>query len=77
VYPELLGIGLEENTGIIVRRDTFEVVGQSYVAIYDGTRWSEERDTIYQLPKGGKEIYFLGKGQKYDLKNRRPVIPIK
>lgn len=75
VYPGLLGIGLDENTGIIVKQDTFTVVGESYVAVYDGTRWSAERDTIYQLPKNSKEFYLLGVGQKYDLINRR-VIPL-
>ncbi len=73
---ELLGIGLDENTGIVVRGNMFEVVGESYVVIYDQTRWSRERDTIYQLPKGSREFYMLKIGDQYDLKNRR-VIPYK
>lgn len=76
-YPDLLGIGLEENTGIIVKKDTFEVVGESYVAIYDGTRWSAERDTVYQLPLFSKEFYFLGAGDRYDLKNRKVISRLK
>lgn len=68
---DLLGVGLDEDTGIIVKHDKFEVIGTSYVAIYDGTRWSAERDTIYQLPKGSKEFYLLKAGNKYDLKKRR------
>ena len=32
--PELLGIGLDENTGIVVQGNEFEVIGKSYVAIY-------------------------------------------
>jgi cyanophycinase len=71
--PELLGIGLDENTGIIVKQDQFTVIGESYIAIYDGTRWSAERDTIYDLPKGSREFYMLKKGQQYDLINRRVV----
>lgn len=71
--PELLGIGLDENTGIIVTKDQFEVMGSSYVAIYDGTRWSAERDTIYQLPIGSREFYLLKEGDRYDLKQRRVV----
>ncbi len=65
--PELLGIGLDENTGIIVRGNKFEVVGDSYVVIYDGTRWSKERDTVYLLPQGSREFYLLKAGEKYDL----------
>ncbi len=72
--PELLGIGLDENTGIIVKGDLFTVFGQSYVAMYDGTRWSAERDTIYQLPDRSLQFYLLNAGDKYDLKNRRVII---
>jgi cyanophycinase len=72
--PELLGIGLDEDTGIIVEGDVFSVFGSSYVAIYDGTRWSAERDTIYSLPKGSRDFYLLSEGQKYDLKNRKVLL---
>jgi len=71
--PELLGIGLDENTGIIVHGDKFQVVGKSYVAIYDGTRWSKERNTIYKLPKGSREFYMLKAGDEYDLKKRKII----
>jgi cyanophycinase len=35
-HPHLLGIGIDEDTAIIVRGDAFIVVGSGYVAIYDG-----------------------------------------
>ncbi len=72
--PELLGIGLDENTGIIVRGNRFEVIGVSYVAVYDGTRWSAERDTIYQLADGSQQFYLLNAGDEYDLKDRKVVL---
>ena len=71
--PELLGIGLDENTGILVRGNTFEVVGDHYVAIYDRTRWSEERDTTYQLSNQSKEFYFLKPGEKYNMLERKVI----
>ena len=61
--PELLGIGLDENTAIVVRGGSFEVVGQSYVAIYDAER---------QIDSGGR-FYFLAPGDRYDLTSREPV----
>lgn len=73
--PELFGVGLDENTGIVVKGNEFEVIGNSFVAIYDGTRFSRERDTIYQLPTDSKEFYFLRKGDKYNLKERKVIIP--
>lgn len=72
-YPELLGIGLDENTGIIVKNNTFRVTGKNYVAIYDGTRWSAERDTVYELGKDEKQFYFLDKGDRYNLKERHVI----
>lgn len=58
--PELLGIGIDENTAIVVVGDEFEVIGQSYVAIYDDTR---------QIDSGG-DFYFLGAGDRYNLATR-------
>jgi cyanophycinase len=58
--PELLGIGLDENTAIVVQGDEFEVIGESYVAIYDNTR---------QIDSGG-DFYFLGAGDRYNLATR-------
>jgi len=71
--PELLGIGLDEDTGIIVEGNEFTVFGTSYVAIYDGTRWSAERDTVYQLPAGSFQFYTLIEGEKYDLLKRKVI----
>lgn len=71
--PELLGIGIDESTGIVVQGDKFRVIGKSYVAIYDGTRWSEDKDTIYKLSKGSREFYTLKFGDEYDLRKRRVI----
>lgn len=64
-HPELLGIGLDENTAILVRGDQFEVIGQSYVAIYDHNR---------MLDSGGK-FYFLRPGDRFNLSTREATRP--
>jgi cyanophycinase len=56
--PELLGIGLDESTAIVVRADQFEVIGAGRVAINDGK------------DHGGKPYYFLKAGDRFDLKTR-------
>jgi cyanophycinase len=71
--PGLLGIGLDENTGILVEGDQFTVIGQSYVVMYDGTRWSAERDTVYLLPDRIYQFYLRDDGDQYDLKKRRVI----
>ena len=64
-HPDLLGIGIDENTAIVVQGDRFEVIGQGYVAIYDSKK------TI--PPHGG--FYFLAPGDRFDLKNRQASRP--
>ena len=64
-HPELLGIGLDENTAIIVQGDEFEVIGASYVVVYDAER---------QLDSGG-QFYFLAPGDRYNLKAREATRP--
>ncbi|MCJ7579439.1 MAG: cyanophycinase [Candidatus Aminicenantes bacterium] len=63
--PELLGIGLDENTAIVVRRDQFEVIGQSYVVIYDNTS---------VIPPDG-QFFFLAPGDRYNMKTREATRP--
>lgn len=69
--PELLGIGIDENTAIIVRGNQFEVKGVSYVIVYDGTFWSREGSDLKKLSDKTKLFYFLRNGDKYDLLNRK------
>jgi cyanophycinase len=59
-HPDLLGIGLDENTAIVVQGDRFEVIGQSYVALYDHNS---------RLDSGGL-FYFLAPGDRFDLATR-------
>jgi cyanophycinase len=59
VHPDLLGIGIDEGTAIVVRGNTFEVIGRSRVAVYDGT--DKASNVGY---------FFLGAGQHYDMMGR-------
>ena len=70
-YPGLLCIGLDENTAIIVQGNKFEVLGQSFVAIYDTDLWQEKGKTDEKpaLPNQGK-FFLLREGDKYDLEKR-------
>ncbi|MCG8527395.1 MAG: cyanophycinase, partial [Opitutales bacterium] len=71
--PELLGIGIDESTAVIVNGDTFEVFGKSFVLIYDGTFWSREGWDQKELPEADSLFYFLRPGDRYDLKTRRVI----
>jgi cyanophycinase len=62
-HVELLGIGIDEGTAIVVQRDTFAVIGASRVFVYGG------RD----LPDSGQVYRSLRAGDRYDLGGRRQV----
>jgi cyanophycinase len=59
-HPELLGIGIDENTAIVVRGDSFDVIGNGYVAIYDP----------HTTVGNGGRFYFLAPGDRFDLAHR-------
>ncbi len=64
-HPELLGIGIDENTAIVVRGEEFEVIGESYTVIYDAHRRIGSQ--------GG--FAFLAPGDRFNLRTRTGVRP--
>lgn len=61
-FPSYLGIGLDENTAIVVKKDTFRVIGDSYVLMYDKSTENP--------------FYLLKKGDQYDIQ-RRQILTLK
>lgn len=72
-YPGILGIGLDENTAIEVSGSVFRVIGQSYVAVYDGKFFSRDRGGYVHLTRGAYPFYLLRSGQSYDLSKREVI----
>lgn len=60
-HPDLLGIGLDEGTALVVRGNRAEVIGRSQVAIYNGKG------------TGGLPYFFLEAGDVFDLAQREVV----
>ena len=58
---ELLGLGMDEGTAIMVRGDQFEVVGAGHVYVFDPREW-----------KNGSKPFFhtLSAGDRYDVRKR-------
>lgn len=71
--PELLGIGIDESTAILVQGDAFEVYGKSYVLIYDNSFWSREGSELKHLPDADQLFYFLRAGDRYNLAERKVI----
>jgi cyanophycinase len=62
--PELLGLGLDEGTAVVVHGTKFEVLGVSKVAIYDAN---------YGSGPDGKGYYFLSSGDCFDIAKRKQI----
>ena len=62
-HPQLLGLGIDESTAIVVQRDTFAVVGAGKVFVHGG------RDAA----DAGAPYRTLTAGDRYDLRGRRVV----
>jgi cyanophycinase len=60
-YPKLLGIGLDDDTGLIIRDGIGEVFGTGRVAIYDNKK-----------RKSGW-FYWLKAGDRFDFTKRAPI----
>lgn len=61
-HPELLGLGLDGDAGIVVHGDEFRVIGTGYVAVYDP-----------KLILANGAFYFMEEGQRFRLSTRTPM----
>ena len=73
-HPDMLGIGIDENTAIVVQRDEFEVIGTSYVLIHDGQSQIPPDPPETWRTVGGS-FYFLRPGDTYNLGTREAFRP--
>lgn len=57
-HPDLLGIGIDESTAILVQGQQFEVIGASKVAVHDGHTGPN---------RNGKKYFFMAPGERFNL----------
>ncbi len=77
-HPQLIGIGIDEATAIIVNPDeTFTVIGDATVLVVDATRSTQVRtNTKGDLSAGNMSLHLLMAGDSFNLKSRK-IIPRK
>lgn len=71
VHPELLGVGCDEDTALVINKNHANIIGSTYCLIYDGKFWSEEGTDLKQIPSPAHRFFFLKPGDSYDLGERR------
>ncbi|GIM46031.1 cyanophycinase [Collibacillus ludicampi] len=77
-YPHHLGLGIDENTAVVVENQTFRVIGSGAVTVvdagaltYSNVRGLREND---DLALCGVTLHILPNGYKFHLRDRVPII---
>jgi cyanophycinase len=78
--PQNLGLGIDENTAIVVENDQrFRVIGGGAVYVIDGLRIGysslSEDDPGRSMSIFGLKLHVLAHGDAFDLRSRKPVSP--
>ncbi|GAB4376672.1 MAG: cyanophycinase [Elainellaceae cyanobacterium] len=77
--PRVLGLGIDENTAIIVSGDKFEVIGEGAVTVVDESGithnnmdrvLSDEAVAVF-----GIQLHILPQGYRFNLSTRQPIAP--
>jgi cyanophycinase len=74
--PRVLGVGIDEDTAVVMEDSRIEVIGRAAVYIVDGAEVSHsnvaEAESDYALSMHDVRLHVLTEGDTYDLKSRKP-----
>lgn len=78
--PGVLGIGIDENTSIVVSGHRFKVLGENAVYVVDGRTVSytnaSESSAEKTLAMHDITVHILADGEIFDMRSRRPVAAV-
>lgn len=78
-HPGYVGIGIDEDTAIIVQGHQFEVLGAGAVTIVDATcithTNADDHNDQHNLAVCGLLLHILPRGYRFDLHHKQPLIP--
>lgn len=82
MFPELLGVGLAEDTGLVIKKcNTFEVIGSGMIILFDPSKLKHNNQKI--LAKGepislsNLKVHILANGDRFNIKKRKlKVLPL-
>lgn len=77
--PGILGIGIDENTAILIQGHSFAVIGQNAVYVIDGREVTytniSEAAAERTMSMHDVKIHILSGKEQFDLTHRRPSLP--
>ncbi|MGB3606432.1 MAG: cyanophycinase [Psychroserpens sp.] len=80
-FPELIGIGLAEDTGMIIKNNKCKVIGSGMVIIFDGRRLKHNNHDILSegtpMSLTGMRTHILSNGDRFHIdKKKVKVLPM-
>lgn len=81
-FPNLIGFGLAEDTGMIIKNgNDCTVIGSGMVIVFDGSTLTHNNEKILKegtpMTMANMTVHVLSNGDQYDIRNRKvSVLPI-
>ena len=81
-FPELLGIGLAEDTGLIIKKgNEFEVIGSGMIIVFDAANLSHNNEKILKIGTPmtmvNLVVHVLAIGDRFNIETRKvKVLPL-
>ena len=81
-FPNLIGLGLAEDTGMIIKNgNDCTVIGSGMIIVFDGSKLTHNNEKVLEegtpMTMANLIVHVLSNGDHYDIKNRKvTVLPI-
>ncbi|MGS2727447.1 cyanophycinase [Psychroserpens sp. BH13MA-6] len=80
-FPKRIGLGLAEDTGLIIKNNSFEVIGSGMVIVFDGRKIKHNNHEILQkgtpMSLTNLKMHILSNGDRFNIKKKKvDVLPI-
>lgn len=81
-FPKLLGIGLAEDTGLVIKNcNTFEVIGSGMVILFDPSKLKHNNEKILTIGEpmslSNLKTHVLSNGDRFNIRKRKlKVLPL-
>jgi cyanophycinase len=80
-YPQDLGLGIDRNTGMVVKNEEFEVIGEGTVTVMDAG--DNTYSNLSEITGGGSlsiygvKVHLISSGHRFNMKTKTSVLPKK
>lgn len=78
-FPNLIGFGLAEDTGMIIKNNnTCTVIGSGMVIVFDGNSLTHNNEKVLEkgtpMTMANLTVHVLSNGDQYDIKSRKVIV---